>query len=116
VEGLPAISKAAADLKDQGVVFFAVNQNESAETIRKFLDNKGLKIPVALDKGKAAKAYAVSGIPQTVLIGKDGTVQAIHVGYSEGAETDLKAQMEKLAKGEKLAPEKKGEEKEGDKK
>jgi thiol-disulfide isomerase/thioredoxin len=113
VEGLPVVSKIAADLKDKGVVFFAVNQQESPETIRKFLEKKGLKIPVALDKGKAARAYAVSGIPQTVLIGKDGTVQAVHVGYDEEEGKKVAAEMKKLAAGEKLAPEKKGDEPKG---
>jgi len=34
-------------------------------------------------KGTIAKRYGVDGIPHMVIVGKDGTVVAKHVGYSE---------------------------------
>jgi thiol-disulfide isomerase/thioredoxin len=104
VRGLPAIHGIAEKYKDKGVVFYAVNQQEDEATISKFLEKRKLPgLKVALDaKGKAAEAYGVSGIPQTVLIGKDGTVQSVHVGFMPGMEKDIEEQIEKLLKGEAL--------------
>jgi peroxiredoxin len=113
VKGLPLVSKAALDLKDKGVVFFAVDQAEPSNTIKAFLEKKELKFPVALDKeGKAGHAYGVTGIPQTVVIGKDGTIQAVHVGYMDGMEDELTEQLKKLIDGKTLAAPKPAEPKE----
>ncbi len=103
VQGLPIVSKAAAAFKDKGVVFYAVNQQEPAEKVRAFLKKKELAITVAMDtEGKAASAYAVGGIPQTVLIGRDGTVQAVHVGFAPGMEGELTRQIQMLVDGKAL--------------
>jgi thiol-disulfide isomerase/thioredoxin len=104
VKGLPAMNALGEKYKDKGVVFYAVNQKEPEKKIRDFLEKQGMtKMAVALDRGSAAKAYGVGGIPQTVLIGKDGTVQVIHVGYMDGMEEEIEEQIEKLLKGEKIA-------------
>lgn len=113
VRGLPLIAKTCDEFKDKGVVFYAVNQAEPADTIRAFLKKRSLDIKVPLDSGQAAKAYGVTGIPQTVLIGRDGTVQAVHVGFMPGMEDDLREQLQTLvdnkplvAPGDKDKPEK----------
>ena len=75
VQALPILSDVTAKYKESGVRFFAVDQLESESTIQKFLTAKHLVPSVALDReGSAGKAYGVTGIPQTVIIGKDGTV------------------------------------------
>jgi len=106
VRGLPVVAKVTGDFKDKGVMFYAVNEQEPADTIRGFLENKKLSIPVALDKdGKAGERYGVTGIPQTVLIGRDGTVQAVHVGFMPGMEAELTRQIQSLVDGKALAAE-----------
>ena len=58
-----------------------------------------------LDKeGKVGRLYGVSGIPQTVIIGKDGTVQVVHAGFSRDLKQRLKAELDALVAGEVLAP------------
>lgn len=105
VRGLPVVSKVAAEFKDQGVVFYAVNQQEPAATVRKFLEKRDLALAVPMDKsGKAARAFHVTGIPQTVLIGKDGTVQVIHVGFDPSMEEKLREQIRTLVDGRSIAP------------
>lgn len=103
VKGLPVVSKVCADMKDKGVVFYAVNQRENVDTIKSFLEKRELKLLVPLDKtGKAGKAFNVSGIPQTVLIGRDGTVQAVHVGFMPSMEAELKEQLATLVENKPL--------------
>jgi hypothetical protein len=45
----------------------------------------------------------VQGIPQTVLIGKDGTVQVVHVGFNAVLGQVLTTQIEDLLAGKVLA-------------
>jgi thiol-disulfide isomerase/thioredoxin len=104
VRGLPLVSAAAAEFKDKGVVFYAVNEQEQPEVIRAFLKKKQLDVKVALDsEGKAGAAYGVTGIPQTVVIGRDGTVQVVHVGFMPGMEDQLREELQSLIDGKSLA-------------
>ena len=78
---LPIISEVTNSLKDKDVVFLAVNMQEAPEQIKTFLDKKNLKVSVGLDReGKVAELYQVRGIPQTVIVGKDGNVAVVNVG------------------------------------
>ena len=49
-----------------------------------FLQKRDWKdTPVAFDFNMAvSKAYAVDGIPYTVVVGKDGNIAWVHTGYS----------------------------------
>jgi cytochrome c biogenesis protein CcmG/thiol:disulfide interchange protein DsbE len=105
VRGLPVVAKVAAEFKDKGVVFYAVNQQEPAATVRRFLEKRDLALAVPMDKsGRAARAFHVTGIPQTVLIGKDGTVQVIHVGFDPAMEEQLRGELRTLVDGRTIAP------------
>ncbi|MFA4945400.1 MAG: DUF2092 domain-containing protein [Lentisphaeria bacterium] len=103
---LPMLTELAATFRDQGVLFRAVNQEEPAETVRGFLDTLKLDCPVLLDPdGAVGERYRVTAIPKTVLIGPDGTVQAIHVGFAPDIKQTLTGQIQALLAGKKLAGE-----------
>ena len=97
VRALPILSEVAESFKDKGVVVYAVNQQEEAEVVKKFLEAKKLTLTTAMDaKGEAAKLYRVNGIPQTVIIDKEGNVASVHVGFSPGLKETLTKEIEKL--------------------
>ena len=52
----------------------------------------------------AAVAYRIEAIPHTVIIGRDGSVEAVHVGASEGMEAKLRKQLDALLEGKSLVP------------
>lgn len=108
VKALPAISATAAKYKDQGVVFYAVNQQEEAPIIKEFLAAQKLSaVPVALDmEGKLGAAFGVEGIPQTVIIDKNGKMQVIHVGAGADIGTQLAKELDAVLAGKELADEK----------
>lgn len=100
---MPKISGVADEYKKKGVVLYAVNLKEDADKVSKFLEQRKLGVTVALDKdGHVGELYKVESIPQTVIIGKDGSVQAVHVGLLPGLEEKLKGELDKLLSGEKL--------------
>jgi thiol-disulfide isomerase/thioredoxin len=103
VRALPIITSVADRYKEKGVVLYAVNVQETPEQISAFLKQHKLDLSVPMDvAGEAAQRYRVRGIPQTVLIGRDGTVQAVHVGLLPNLEEQLSGEIETLLKGEKL--------------
>ena len=57
------------EFADRGVELLAVNLEEQAEQVKSILERHKLKIPVALDRdGVVAAKFAVTAIPQTVVI------------------------------------------------
>lgn len=103
---MPQIIQAAEAYKDKGVVLFGVNLKEDTEKIRSFLEKTQLRLNVALDKdGKIGVLYGARAIPQTVIIGKDGTVQVIHVGSLEDLQKKLTEELEALLAGKNLITE-----------
>ncbi len=103
-KAMPIVVAVTEGLKDKDVVLYAVNLRESAEKASAFMKANGLACKVALDSdGGVAKLYNVSGIPTTVIIGKDGTVQAIHAGMSPDLKDKLTKELRTLVAGKKLA-------------
>ncbi len=104
VDALPIIARVAENFKDKHVVFYAVNEGETSETIREFLSEENLDIPVLLDEdGIIGSLFQVSGIPQTVLIDSVGKVQVVHVGFGGNLENQLTQELEEILAGEDLA-------------
>ena len=85
IESLPHLGKLHAE-KREGVKVFAVNLREDKAKVEAFMKSKGIDLPVLLDsEGKVAEKYNVVSIPQTVVIGQDGTVKKVVVGLSDDA-------------------------------
>ena len=96
VAGLPTMQKVTDAFKDRGVVFYGIDLRESADKVQSFVDKKKWTFNVLLDKnGDVAKKYNVNGIPHSVVIGKDGKILNVHVGFG-GAEALEKQLTEEL--------------------
>jgi thiol-disulfide isomerase/thioredoxin len=79
----PEVVALEKEFAGRPVVFYAVNVMESADTARRFLAAKDLPLRVLLDEdGAVARRYEVTGIPRTVIIGKDGAVVGVRVGHA----------------------------------
>ncbi|MBC8108270.1 MAG: redoxin domain-containing protein, partial [Anaerolineae bacterium] len=94
-EGLPHLDQLYQAQREQGVAVFAVNQREGKEKAQGFVTQQNLSIPVLLDSnGEVGAQYLVTGIPQTVVIGKDGNVANVFVGFGEGSAEKLAQAVE----------------------
>jgi thiol-disulfide isomerase/thioredoxin len=92
-ESLPTLSEVAAQHKDRGVAFFAIDVEESPEDVRAFLAETMLKLTVVMDADSAISSlYKLKYFPQTVIIDKDGNVAFVHVGVPPRM-SDLKAEL-----------------------
>lgn len=100
VYGLPVLGEVANAYKDKGVVFVAVNQGDKAETIRQFQEKKSIIVPVGLDvEGAIGTKYYVGGIPQTVIVDKEGKVATVHVGLPNDLKGMLTQELDTLLAG-----------------
>ncbi len=94
VQSLPHLDQVYKDVKDSGVKIYAVNAQEDKDKVQNFVTSKNLSVPVLLDTdGAVLKAYLASGIPQTVIIGKDGQVRKVMVGFGPGTEQTLRSEL-----------------------
>jgi len=100
INALPVIASVTRKFADRGVKFYAVNTGETEQEVRAFLEKAEVKPEVMLDPtGAVADLFKTDAIPQTVIVGKDGIIQIVHVGYSslESLEKKLGEQLEVLA-------------------
>jgi peroxiredoxin len=72
--------------------------------IRAFLAQYKTTYPILLDRGaKVGKRFQVTEHPTTVLIGRDGVVRQVHVGFVKGDEQKLESAVQAALQGEKIA-------------
>lgn len=97
---LPHLDKLFEEMKDKPVAVYAVNLQEEKDDVQKFIEATKLKTPVLLDgDGSVAQKYHANAIPQTVVIGKDGKVLKVMVGFNpEKSPQELKEIVEKALK------------------
>jgi hypothetical protein len=69
------------------LVVLSVNWRKSYDEfrhIKKIFKDMGTDVTLISDeRGRAGEAYGVKGIPHMIIVGRDGKIAAIHVGYSE---------------------------------
>jgi thiol-disulfide isomerase/thioredoxin len=103
--GLPLLQEFASSMKDNDkVVVYPVNVWERAEDdakrvelVKTFWNDAKYTMPTLLDmSNEYVGAYGVSGIPTMIIIGPDGTIADIHVGFDEKLVENLTAKVKKL--------------------
>jgi len=78
---LPGIDALYQGRKADGLKVFAVNQQETEDTIKPFVAQLHLSMPVLLDTdGKVNAAYGADAIPETVVVGRNGVVRNVFIG------------------------------------
>lgn len=93
VASLPGLDEIYKTNKDKGLSVFAVNQQEDPAKVKAFIGTTQLSVPVLMDTDRAVgTAYGADAIPETVLVGKDGTVRKVFIG--SGNEKNISAAVE----------------------
>ena len=97
---LPALNRLSKEFnaKDFGVVAISVDYVD--QDAIDFLKRYPVDYPVAIDKtGNLGRDFAVSGMPSGYLIGRDGLIREVHVGFRKGDEAILKSKIQALIAG-----------------
>jgi thiol-disulfide isomerase/thioredoxin len=84
---LPVLANLEKKATREKVVVLSVNWRQNSNEFRqimKIFKDMGTDITLISDeRGRAGEAYGVKGIPHMIIVGRDGKIAAIHVGYSE---------------------------------
>ncbi|MDC0935132.1 TlpA disulfide reductase family protein [Pirellulales bacterium] len=101
MQAMPRIAEVVDEFADQDVQWIAVNLQESKARIESSLDRLDLDVTVALDEdGIVAHRYQVTGIPQTVVIDREGNVAKLFIGGGPRFEKQLREAIEALVAGD----------------
>jgi peroxiredoxin len=96
LKSLPGLVEAMKAFPEDKVAFLAVNQGETKEQVRKFLEARNLTMPVGFDATQeVARKYGVEGIPHTVVISREGKIALVKTGYTPDGEKEISAAVEK---------------------
>lgn len=65
----------------EGFELLAINSGETQPIVASFIQQMGFTFPALVDPSKTVlNGLGVSGLPTSILVGRDGTVKYIHVG------------------------------------
>ena len=101
---LPFVIALAEEFADDGVVLIAVNQGEAPHQVKTFQLDNAFQFTTAFDEaGEISNAFQVDSIPHLCIIGRDGSVQVVHVGVGRDTESAIRAEVEALVSGRNIA-------------
>lgn len=105
-EVVPVLKEVTDKFADKDVVLLAVNVGEDPALIKGYLKELKWDVTAVIDKElKISKAYAAEAIPLTMVIGKSGHVESVHVGFPgpEALQKRLSEELEVLTAGGRIA-------------
>jgi thiol-disulfide isomerase/thioredoxin len=91
-KSLPHLNALSQDKQraDKGLVALAVNAREEAKVVQKYLKENSYTFTVPMDRdGAAMKAYLIGAIPTALVIGSDGMIRSVFIGFV-GQESERK--------------------------
>ena len=95
---MPDLQALGDKFSGQGFEILSVNQGESADQVRDFLQRRKYTFHALLDPDNAVgNQFGVKAIPTLVLVDKKGVVQFIRIGYAEN-DDNLGKLVSKLTK------------------
>jgi cytochrome c biogenesis protein CcmG, thiol:disulfide interchange protein DsbE len=98
VREFPLLRRTLDQRRPQGLVVLGVLVNDSAGNARRFVREHGGSWPVGIDQGaRAAAAFKVVGLPETVFVRRDGTLATRVLG--ELTQDRLDAQLAPILAG-----------------
>jgi peroxiredoxin len=100
-ESFPFMNELQRELASKGLQILAVSVDKTADEARRFLARHPAQFATALDApGACPAAYRLQGMPSSYVIGRDGIVRAVHVGFRGGDKAEIRRQViEALAEG-----------------
>jgi len=94
---MPSMERLYQKLKAKGLVILAVDLQEEAKTVQKFVKEKKITFPILLDTdGRVGTTYGARSIPTSYIIGRDGSALGGIVGGREWDTPELIAFLTRL--------------------
>jgi len=96
-KSFPFMNELHQQLSGKGLQMVGVNLDENPDDAQAFLEKYPANFIVTADKDEGcARSYDVKAMPSSYLIGRDGTLRHIHMGFRGEEGKELREQVEKL--------------------
>ncbi|HEX04691.1 MAG TPA: TlpA family protein disulfide reductase [Bacteroidetes bacterium] len=98
-QALPHLDRLHKTYRDQGFTMLgvSVDNTRSLSKVRPYVRGQGFEFPVALDTdSQILRQYYGTNVPHTVLIGQDGLIKKIWIGYHPGEEVEIEQELQAL--------------------
>ena len=94
-QSFPWMNEMQAKYGARGFTVVGINVDQKREDAEKFLASVPAKFTIGYDTaGKVAEVYQPKGMPTSFLIGADGKVRAMHVGFKDGNREELEREIQ----------------------
>jgi thiol-disulfide isomerase/thioredoxin len=97
VRGIPHISEFYKEMKGNGLFVFGLNsvdnQARAMKNLKNFLDKRDISYPIILTAPEVDKQYKIMGYPSMYVIGLDGTILDVEVGFDEASFNKMKERI-----------------------
>lgn len=95
---LPILNAIQQRISDDRLKVIAINYEQGRSQFNQIERTlKDWSLTLSYDpRGRAARAFGVDGIPHMVVIGRDGRIAVLHVGYSKDAVPGIIDELNKL--------------------
>ncbi len=96
-EEIPHFVELQNKYRDQGLRIIGVSMDDGPEPVREYTQRFNMNYPVAMGNAKIGELYGgVLGLPIAFLIGRDGRIEAKHIGATDISvfEREIKALLQ----------------------
>ena len=96
-EEIPHFVELQNKYRDQGLQIIGVSMDDEPEPVREYSQRFNMNYPVAMGNAKTGELYGgVLGLPIAFLIGRDGRIEAKHIGATDISvfEQEIKALLQ----------------------
>ncbi|HVS70088.1 MAG TPA: TlpA disulfide reductase family protein [Phycisphaerae bacterium] len=98
IRAMPQVNQLAIDFKHQNVVVLGMNVDHNEADAQAVINQFGLHYPSLRASREVVQSFGVQGYPTAILIDQQGTIRAVHVGYTDSLHDDLSATIKSLLK------------------
>ena len=82
-EAIPHLVELYKNYHDRGLVVIGMNVDKGeGDVVRRFVKSMGIPYPILLAQEEVVRDYAISALPTTVLIDKEGKIREKVVGFN----------------------------------
>jgi len=100
VRAVPYLSDLYKEYQDKGLIVFGLNsvdnQPRSMDDLNSFLSKRDLSYPVILTNPSVDIMYKINGYPTMYIIGLDGNIAFVEMGFDKERFETLKARVEEM--------------------
>lgn len=96
-KSFPKLEELRVKYANNGVEIVAVSEDDEVNGVKDFGTTFGAKFPIMWDKDKAiANKWHPPNMPSSFVVDKKGVVRFVHMGYHDGEEKEIEAELKSL--------------------